>query len=234
MKAQAMALAAFFVTSVLPAQTIYNSVAGWDSANNPSANGPWSLGYKTSVAGSLTLFTSFTTSTLGGATFEFWHDLSGMELGVGLNTSSSLDWSDGPTVVNPQEINLHPGPSGEMAVIRFTAPTTGDYSFTGVISGNSTAGTTTTVYFVHNATTFYTQSVSGYNSSYGFGLLGSLTSGDTVDIVVDWGSNANYFNDSTGIYATFTAVPEPSAWAAVAGVVALGGAFMRRRRNGGR
>lgn len=227
MKARLLAIS-LAATGLLHAQTIYSPATGWDFASNPSGNGPWSYGYKSTVTGSLTLF-DLQDSSVDVTTLEYWHT-SIATLGVGLNTSSTTNWGTGSTVANPLEFNLHPGASNEMAVLRFTAPTTGDFTFAGTLSGNSGAGTSTTGYLVHNTNTFLTQTVSGFNSTYGFSETRSLTSGDTVDLVVDWGSNGNYFNDSTGLYLTVTAIPEPAALPFVAGILGLTGLFLFRRK----
>jgi hypothetical protein len=55
----------------------------------------------------------------------------------------------------------------------------------------------------------------------------------TVDFVV--GPNENAQNgasyDTTGLVATVTAIPEPATYAALAGLAALGLAWLKRRRG---
>ena len=43
-------------------------------------------------------------------------------------------------------VNLHPGPAGELAVVRWTAPTAGTYLVSGAFRGNDVLGTTTDVH----------------------------------------------------------------------------------------
>jgi hypothetical protein len=67
---------------------------------------------------------------------------------VGRNyTDQTLTWS---SVVHPPDVlNLHPGPSGEKSVVRWTAPTSGTVKiegrFEGIDSDTSVGGTTTDV-----------------------------------------------------------------------------------------
>jgi hypothetical protein len=129
-------------------------------------------------------------------------------------------------------VNLHPGPAGELAIARWIAPTAGAYLVSGGFRGNDTAGTTTDVYVLHNNTAIVNGVVSGFDAKHNFSQTLLLAAGDRVDFAVGTGGNG-YFNDSTGLSAIISAVPEPSSYALLlAGLGAI--AFIaNRRRHGG-
>ena len=106
------------------------------------------------------------------------------------------------------------------------------YAFDGRFFGQDTGGTSTQVGVFINAV----QQGSLINVN-GFGPLSSqllvttfsLAAGDLLDISV--GNNGNFFNDSTGLAVTITAVPEPETVAMLlAGLGVVGVAAKRRRR----
>ena len=57
--------------------------------------------------------------------------------------------------------------------------------------------------------------INGYGDTTTFSMTLVLKAGDLVDFAVGYGSNNNYFDDSTGINATLTfngaSVPEPGS-----------------------
>lgn len=224
-----------FLTLLASAQIVYNPGTQWDSTDNPSLNGPWRYGWKSGVTGAFTIFDQATSGSADGLNDYGWRSSAiGTDPNISYNPNEVTYNPSGPTITEAHELTLHPGPSNQMATLRFTAPAGGEYTFAGTLSGNSYANgganqTTTTAYLVQNTATFYTQAVTGYNSSYSFNEVRTLAAGDTVDVVVDWGYNSNYGADATGLFMTVTAVPEPSVYAVLAGLVALGFAAYRNR-----
>ena len=220
-----------FPCSVSLGQVIYNPATQWDATNNPSANGPWTYGYKTTLTGSLTLFDTTASNTSGGVLLEWYASavMSGLP-NVAYNSSGTTDWTYlSATVVSPGEIDLHPGALNQMPVLRFTAPQAGTYTFAGNFNGDSTAGTTTNAYLQQNGTTFYSIAVTGFNTAFGFNETRSAVAGDTFDFVIDYGNDLDYSSDSTGLFLTVSAIPEPSTYGIFTGLVALGLSICRRR-----
>jgi Ca2+-binding RTX toxin-like protein len=108
----------------------------------------------------------------------------------------------------PDVLNLHPGPSGQKSVVRWTAPFSGTVTIQGWFQGIDTHGTTTDVAVVQNSRmTLFNDTVTGYGSQEGtskvsFSFKRTVAAGDTIDFSVGNGSNRNYYNDSTGLSAT--------------------------------
>ena len=126
-------------------------------------------------------------------------------------------------------VNLHPGPADELAVVRWTAPTAGTYLVSGAFRGNDVAGTTTDVHILRNSTSVMDGVVNGAGALQAFSQTLALAAGDRVDFAVGTGGNG-FFNDSTGLSAVISAVPEPSSYALM--LIGLGtlAAVARRRK----
>ena len=76
--------------------------------------------------------------------------------------------------------------------------------------------------------------INGYGTSQAFSAALTLGAGSVVDIAVGFGSNGNWYDDSTGIKATIAeaaTVPEPASVVLMAtGVFGIAGVAARRRR----
>ena len=127
------------------------------------------------------------------------------------------------------ELNLHPGPSGETAIVQFIAPIAGLYSFAGAFSYNDVFPTGVDV-------AAYVAGVSQIANSVGaFNFVTTLAAGQKVNFAV--GAAGNYGFDSTGFAVTATGpdrtggVPEPAAWALMILGFGGAGAALRRRRT---
>jgi hypothetical protein len=208
--------------------------------STPGPNGVWSYGWTASLSNfNLDLFNwSFGSGT---SVAQGWARQDPTQVADANPSVLYLMNGSGPlfgysTISAPSNsVNLHPGPAGELAVVRWTAPTAGQYQITGEFRGNDTgggnnAGTTTDVHVLHNAAQLTNDSISGFGNTQGFSHTVFLAAGDSVDFAVGTGGNG-FFNDSTGLKAIISAVPEPSSYAmlfAGLGVVA----FIARRRRG--
>ena len=116
----------------------------------------------------------------------------------------------------PRALAMHPGPNGECAVTRFTAPSAGIYQVSGqyyALDSNGT-GTNTNVYVMHNtpATTYdhsaVVQAVGG-NRMSSFRVTNiSLLQGQTIDFAVEM--NGNYYYDTTGLHAVVELCTHPA------------------------
>ena len=182
----------------------YNAADDFSTAGNP--NGVWSYGWSPTLGGNLTPYIGHTTSF----TLDVWRDQ--IDPNVSHN-GSGLQLNTGFAVWANNQMAFHPGPNGEYSVIRWTAPQAGFVSLTTMFSGLDFVGPTTTdVHVLLNGTSLFDAVVECYLNTSTFTTARSVASGETIDLVVGFGSNQNYFNDSTGVDSViaFTAVPEPS------------------------
>jgi hypothetical protein len=108
---------------------------------------------------------------------------------------------------------MHPGPQDQYSVIRFTAPNAGTFVLATSFTGIDVDQTTTDVHVLHDGSSIFNGNVHGFGSGSGPSFTTTLTlhAGDTIDFAVGYGADGNYFNDSTGISATLSSVPEPAS-----------------------
>ena len=185
----------------------YNAVEDFAATLNPS--GAWSYGY---LASGGTTFTKYTEHDNPVAGIDRWSPAGATEPMVARNnTGQPITWS---TIVHPPDVlNVHPGPSGEKSVVRWTAPSAGTVKiegrFEGIDNGGTTTdgdGTTTDVAVVKNsntATPLFSADVNGFEDKAPFSETTSVTAGATINFVVDY-DNAAHVNDSTGLSVMIT------------------------------
>jgi len=198
--------AAMAVSLTVAYPATFDPAADFSFAANP--NGPWSYGYSQTLGGSLILHTT----SGGGSGLDFWNT----EISIGLpwvvrnSSASPVNWS-GTTVFAPGALSLHPGPQGEVEVLRFTVPSDGQYQISGEFFGQDYVGPTTTdVHILLNGASIFDDVVSDYAISHPFSTTLMLGSGSHLDFAVGFGSNQTYLYDSTGLSAAITLVPEPT------------------------
>ncbi len=202
------------VTTTIQAQSapnassvVYNNASGFSITGNP--NGVWSYGYLSPGASpDSSTFTPYTNSGTSGGLEEWW-DSSNPPAIFDNPTSGVLNYGTG--VLQPGEAGFHPGPGGQYSVYRFTAPATGSYSVSAVFTGIDDAeGTTTDVHVLDDGTSLFQGNVNGYLDTSSYTRNVNLTTGDTIDFAVGFGSDGSFLFDSTGLDATVTLNGSPS------------------------
>ena len=199
----------------------FNAAQDFSIASNP--NGVWRYGWTQTVGG------SFNDSTLSGtdAEGEFWRN---GKTNIGYN-NSSLTVTGSTYSILPGQLHLHPGQGGEVSVLRFITPAAGQYSLSASFIGLDFGGPTTTdVHVLLNSVSLFSGAVSAFGSGPTYQNVLSLQAGDQIDFAVGFGSNGNYYSDTTGLTAQISAVPEPETLALI--LVGLGcvSFFANRRR----
>lgn len=221
-----------FGTSARKVQAItYDPVTGWSSTTNTLASGVWTYGQAP-----LASPTSF--SLLPNYVNPYYPGLDTWRVSAGVGNPGIYHNTTAATPFFPSnEIMLHPGPLGEFAILRFTAPSTGIYSIVGqFIARDNTTITTTDVAVLNNGGgSLFTGNVMGTvgTGAQPFNLLQSLTAGQNVDFRVGYGSNNNNAFDSTGLSLSIsTSAPEPATLSllALGGIGVLGTRLRRRER----
>jgi len=172
------------------------------SAANPSL--PWSYGWKSTLTGTFNLGIPYNPS----ADFSGWSaEIPYLLVAHNVHAVTFIG-SDLQATIPPHALYLHPGPSGEYAVLRFTAPACGAYRVSGqfyALDANGN-GTTTDVWILPNNSTI--EAFSGNVNFYAMLKFSSFTSvvfhltkGSTLDFQVGYGTNNDYSFDTTGLNA---------------------------------
>ena len=226
----ACALFASGIGSTAYAAPSWNAANDFNASTNPS--GAWSYGWTSTLGGA---FTAFSINGAGYGVDQWW----GANGSVVFHNPTSGALSPWGTIyAEPGALAAHPGSQGELAVVRWTAQSSGSYTVNAGFYGISQSGQTTTtdVHVLKNGVSSFDGLVEGHwaNEKVRVGpsvLNFSLNAGDNVDFVVGYGSNGNYYCDSTRLDATITAVPEPETYAMLLAGLGLVGAIARRRKG---
>lgn len=208
------------------ARPVYDAAADFSATVNP--NGVWSFGYQ-----SPTLGLGFNLETDSGNYLgvDYWQ-VGGPDLpGAFHNPSLVTNVNYGTAIFDPGMLILHPGPMGEYSLARFTAPVSGFYSFSATFIGqDQVIGTTTDVHvLVNSGPPILSALINGFHSTASTGtVVVNLLANDTIDAAVGWGSNGEYYGDSTGLDFKVEYIPAPGPVA----LLGIGGllATPRRRR----
>lgn len=124
----------------------------------------------------------------------------------------------GDVTLGPGQLTFHPGPEGQESVVRFTAPSGGEYQIDATFAvGDPPDGgsTTTDVHVRKNGVALFdgdiNASASATDSEHYLASL-TLTAGDVVDFAVGFG-NGNFFYDTTLLEAAIsTTSPLAGTW----------------------
>ena len=112
------------------------------------------------------------------------------------STASAISFAN--TVSVPaRSIQMHPGPNGVFAVLRWTAPSAGAYAITGAFRGNDALSESRIASIQKNGVEIFSGAVGGTGVLNSFNLSNTLLIGDTLDFMVD--PNGPHQNDSTGL-----------------------------------
>ena len=196
-----MTLAALGVgaaTSAAAQATSWAAAGDFSAASNP--NGAWSYGWSASRGSAFNLDTVAT--TVSGV--NVWnYSATQVEPDVFFNGTSNTINPSGTNPIPAGTLAFHPGPLGQNAVVRWTAPSTGAYAIAATFTGRDFVGPTTTdVAVLSNGGLLWSGEVTGYLAmqSYAASRL-DLIAGDTVDFTVGFGTDGTYSYDSTGLSA---------------------------------
>jgi hypothetical protein len=189
----------------------YDPFAQFSAVNNPA--GAWTYAYETALG----LESSFTLDHPVNpvpAGLEAWTG------GVSADNTPLVARNFTANVIQlgtviwvPGEILLHPGPHGELSVLRFTAPAAGVYTLTATFAARDLFPGGTDVHVLLNNVSLFAGATSNLGGASFTSAPLTLQEGDRIDFVVGFGANGNYFNDATGLVATITqgprTIPEP-------------------------
>ena len=211
------------------AATSWDAVADFSSTQATGVNGVWSYGWDDgngfqAFDSNSACFPGLSCWQSPGANFAYETPVVAANLTGVTNTYA--------TITHPADVlNLHPGASQpDMslydidAIVRFTAPTAGTYKYSGFfqVLDRSPSGVS-----IHAGGAVVPLSLILLDKT-NFNGSATLAAGETIDFRVN--RAGVIWNDSTGLAATVTAVPEPATWAMMIAGFGLAGAALRRRR----
>lgn len=164
----------------------YSTSTAFNSISNP--NGVWSYGWKSTATGTFSAYTK----SFNYGTYSSWYNIYD-------NPSFMYNYSNSTVYgVAPKETSLHPGSSGEISVLRWTAPQAGTISIKGSFKVGDTGAVD--VYILKNTTTLFSKTSTLITEI--FDQTTTVAIGDTVDFQV--GYAGNFTNDSTPIDGVIT------------------------------
>jgi RHS repeat-associated protein len=198
----------------------YLGVPGF--AVNPSASsGPWRYGYTANLTSAFTPFPN-TISWNNNPNLVGYHVSAPNNIPFLLANISQppVTITEGTLVAPPNALTLHPGNNGEYAVLRFVAPATGTYVFTGQFQGRQTGGPSTDVHIRFNGQDLFSGTVSSTPTTVPFNnITVPMAEGETVDFAVGNGGNGMSSDDTALVVmatrylpgsATFDVLPASS------------------------
>jgi hypothetical protein len=180
--------------------------ADFSATSNP--NGVWRYGWSSTLGSPLILSTS---PRLRDGVNTWPGDLAADGNPASYhNGTSGVLLVGGGARFEPGQFGMHPGPGGEYAVVRYTAPADGSAALAGAFSGQN-IGTSSDVHVLLNGVSLFDAFVTdnGPGSVHQFTRMLMLNTGDTIDFAVGFGRNGTFFGDSTALAAVIGSGAEP-------------------------
>lgn len=177
-----------------PADSVRSYAAGVDFSPLQNADGAWAYGYKATSGSAFALYPAHILTTSPPPSYDTWYQPS-------INDPFLTPLVR--HVAGSQTLLLHPGPQGQQAVVRWTAPS----AMSVVISGRFEAANTTTtdVHVRRNSSeALFDGNVNGSGSVVPFSLTRNVVPGETIEFVVGYGSNGTYYSDATTLDVTIS------------------------------
>jgi hypothetical protein len=178
----------------------FEAKSEFSTANNPS--GAWTFGQSATLGSE---FIPFTALVKRGA-LDYWTpDANASEPAAGHNPDKF------PQLLNdivflPHQLVLHPGPSGEYAIARWTAPSSGKFLLQSIFVGAGPVSTTD-VHIRQNGQSIFDEAINGRAKRATYVSIVTVAAGDTIDFAVGFGPD-DYGSDTTGLEVQLRALTQ--------------------------
>ena len=196
---------------------VYDPALDFSASSNPA--GVWSYGSRADLA---SLFSQYTVtySYTANISIDAWAHAATYpdDYPAIVHNGTTLTWDNGlGAVISPGALVIAPGSRGELSDLRFTAPSSGIFHFSGLFdsaqqAAGSLPGATSDVHVLRNGQSLVDGSILRYGDAVNFSETVNMVAGDTLDFLVGVGPNGNNYGDSVGLSLNITdvVVPEPS------------------------
>ena len=186
--------------AAIVAPATYNVASAFSAINNP--NGVWNYGWSSTLGSTFNPGIAFVRSGLKGWAGGIAPDKNPSVLHNGntfpVSLANNLSIPAGALV-------MHPGPNDEKQIVRWTAPSSGTYTIKATFTRMHTGGTD--VHILLNGSSIFSGAVIAQSQLASFSsALANVNTGDTIDFVVGFGGDRNYFSDSTRVQAVITSI----------------------------
>lgn len=203
-----LAICVLFLSSTLLHAT--DPAQEFSIAKNP--NGFWSYGSTTTLGGPFTLYPQAIINLQGVQGRDLWNvgntDCTDSQTPYAGRSPEQKTQPPAFIIFPVDTVDMHPGCHGEDTVVRFTAPLSGNYRLRGSFEGIDECCPSTDVHIRLNSTTSLLDgNINGFGQVVLFDLQQQVTVGDTIDFIVGFGTDGNYFNDSTALQLALDLVP---------------------------
>ena len=223
-----LGLASF--ASPLVAQ-VEDAAMEFSATMNPIGN--WSYGRAPAPGGSMTLLTSIG-QPFGPSLDTWYYNGPGFtQPSVSHNgTAMTLNIPQG-LIVQPGQLLFHPAPDGQHAVVRWTAPAAGTYSFAFEFELLDLQGGNVDVHVVLNGAEIFADGLMGVGDLGSYQTTRVMSAGDIMECTVGFGSDGVFNDDSTALVfrvmppggATISISPDHGPTTGSSGVVLTGSGF---------
>lgn len=178
---------------------LFDVVGDYSSTTNPA--GAWSYGYRpraTLLDPKSFVIMSDSFNRFPNVRFD-WLSLISFDGNPSLTHNyDPQNVSQGTISLRTNELTMHPGPNGEYAIARFTAPQSGKYTIDAVFTPADALHGTTDANVLLNGSSLFAGTVS-LTSNANFYRTVDMTAGEVLEFAVGFGPNESYFYDTTGL-----------------------------------
>ena len=171
---------------------IYDVKSDFSTSNNP--NNSWTFGQSAKLG---TTFIPFPTIIKRGA-IDYWTPSSNATDPCAGRNPDKVPRTLNDIAFLPHQLVLHPGPTGQYGIARWTAPAAGKYLLQTIFAGLGSVSTTD-VHIRQNAQPIFDDVINGRGKRSTYVSILTVATGDTIDFAVGYGADKAYNSDTTGL-----------------------------------